>query len=64
MSEAFALEFMLVAPEPADELERRLADICKSAWAVRPRAENRFQIMLDSHEDLRGLLNSFRAQAA
>lgn len=64
MSEAYALEFMLVAPEPADALERRLADICKSAWALRPRAENRFQVHLESHEDLRGLLDSFRAQAA
>lgn len=64
MSEPYALEFMLVAPEPAVELERRLAEICKSAWALRPRSKNRFQIMLDSPDDLRGLLDSFRAQAA
>lgn len=64
MSEAYALEFMLVAPEPAAELERRLAEICKSAWALSQREENRFQVKLNSSEDMRVLLGSFRAQAA
>lgn len=64
MSDSFALEFLLVAPEPAHEVERRLTELCTSAWALTQKADNRFQVKLDSHDDLRTLLESFRAQAA